>query len=234
MGCAISHLFAAEGAKVLAVARDGDALRAAHAGRAGIEWLAQDISDPAVADRIVAQAADLFGGIDIVVNAAGSFEMDAIDEIAEDVWARAFATNFHGPRALCLAALPFLKRSGVGRIINVGSVSVHLTQPGMAAYNASKHALAGLTQSLAVELGRFGITANILHPGFILTDMTRVVVEDSLLATRMNGKIALGRIGTVDEIAFAALSIADPRSSYTTGQAIRVDGGYGAGVYDMF
>lgn len=234
MGRAIVELFTEEGASVLAVARREAELVDAHAGAAGRHWLSVDICDEGAAARIVAYAEEVLGGIDIVVNAAGAFEMAPFDADDDGVWIRAFNTNFHAPRNLCRAALPALKRSSAGRIINIGSVSVHLTQSRMAAYNSSKHALTGLTMSLAVELSGFGITANIIHPGFIDTAMSKALVDDPVLSKAMNSKIGVGRIGHADEIADAALWLAGPQCAYTTGQAVRVDGGYGSGVYDMF
>ena len=231
MGQAIATLFAAEGAKVLAVARGSAAIEAAHGGNVAITPFAADVAAPHAADRIVA-AAQALGGIDILVNAAALFEMAPVEQIDRDHWDRTFATNVTGPATLCLKAIPALKRSGSGRIINIGSICVRLTNPGMAAYNASKHALTGLTMNLAIELGRYGITANIIQPGTILTGMTRPLVEDTALLRYFEGKTSAGRLGEAAEIAHAALYLADPHAGYTTGQSIGVDGGYSVGVND--
>lgn len=232
MGRAIAALFADEGARVLAVSRDAAALDAAHDGRDEITTFAADVAAPDAADRIVAAAQDSLGGIDILVNAAGLFEMVPVERIDRDHWDRTFATNVTGPADLCLKAIPALKRSGAGRIVTIGSVSVRLTQAGMGAYNASKHALTGFTLSLAVELGPHGITANVVQPGTILTGMTRPIVQDPAILAYFEGKTAMRRLGEVDEIAHAVLYLADPHAGYTTGQVIHVDGGYSVGVND--
>lgn len=232
MGQAIATLFAAEGARVLAVSRSAAALDAAHAGTDAIRSFAADIVEAGAAERIVEAAGTAFGQLDILVNAAGLFEMATLDAVDRDHWDRTFATNVTGPVELCLKAIPALKRSGAGRIINIGSIATRLTQAGMSAYGASKHALTGFTYSLAVELGRFGITANIIQPGTILTGMTRPIVEDVAILRYFESKTAAGRLGEADEVAHAALYLADPHSGYTTGQSIGVDGGYSVGVND--
>lgn len=232
MGQAIAALFADEGARVLAVSRDAAALADAHRGRAGITPFAADVAAPDAAGEIVDAATGAFGGIDILINAAGLFEMVPVERIDRDHWARTFATNVTGPVQLCLKAIPALKRSTAGRIINIGSVCVRLTQAGMGAYNASKHALTGFTLNLAVELGPHGITANIVQPGTILTGMTRPIVQDPAILAYFESKTAMRRIGQADEIAHAALYLADPHAGYTTGQIIHVDGGYSVGVND--
>lgn len=233
IGQAIATLFADEGARVLAVSRDPSKLQAAFHSHNSISTLAADMGAPGSAEQIVEAAETRLGGVDIVVNAAGLFEIMVLEGIDHAHWDRAFAVNVAGPMALCTQAIPALKRSPAGRIINIGSVSVRLTQPGMGAYNASKHALTGLTLSLAVELGRYGITANVLHPGTIRTDMTGAILKDAKMLKIFEGKTAAGRVGEGEEIANAALYLADVRSGYTTGQTICVDGGYSVGVYDM-
>lgn len=234
MGRAITVLLAAQGARVVAVARHKEVHSGDHRDGDPIVNLAVDLTEQTAASRIMDFAESCMGGLDVLVNAAGTFEMGPIDVVDDDLWTRAFATNFEAPRALCVAAIPALKRSGSGRIINIGSVAVRLTQSGMAAYSCSKHALTGLTMSLAVELGGFGITANIIHPGFILTDMSRALADDPVLNERVEAKIAARRMGRVDEIAHAISALARTEASYTSGQAICVDGGYSAGVYDLF
>ncbi|MEC3909631.1 SDR family oxidoreductase [Sphingobium sp. CR2-8] len=233
IGQAIATLFADEGARVLAVSRDLSKLQTAFDSRNSISTLAADMGTSGSAKQIVEAAETQLGGVDIVVNAAGLFEIMALEGIDHAHWDRTFAVNVAGPMALCTQAIPALRRSPAGRIINIGSVSVRLTQPSRGAYNASKHALTGLTLSLAVELGRYGITANVLHPGTIRTDMTRAILQNPKMQKMFEDKTAAGRVGNGDEIANAALYLADIRSGYTTGQTICVDGGYSAGVYDM-
>jgi NAD(P)-dependent dehydrogenase (short-subunit alcohol dehydrogenase family) len=214
------------------VSRDAAVLESAHGGTAGIISFAADVAAPGSADRIVAAAQAAFGGVDILVNAAGLFEMVPVEQIDRAHWNRIFATNVDGPVDLCLKAIPALRQSGAGRIVNIGSVCVRLTNTGMAAYNASKHALTGFTLNLAVELGRYGITANVIQPGTILTGMTRPIVEDAAILRYFEGKTSAGRLGEAEEIARMALYFADPQAGYTTGQTIHVDGGYSVGVND--
>jgi NAD(P)-dependent dehydrogenase (short-subunit alcohol dehydrogenase family) len=228
MGNAIARLFLKEGASVVATDINGEKLNAAMGSDPKVRSVAIDITAADAPTKIVETAIEAFGGIDIVVNAAGIFQMVDVTDIELDIWDRTMAVNVTAPMRLTLAAIPALKRSGQGRIINIASINSKLARRGASIYTTSKHAIAGFTISLAVELGEFGITANWINPGTILTGITRPYMEDPVWAHYMENQNVLGRIGQPEEIAHAALYLADPMAGFTTGHGLTVDGGYTA------
>lgn len=228
MGLAIVQLFVREGANVLATDINGEKLERAYKGSASVATVATDITAPGATDRIVESAVAAFGGVDILVNAAGIFQFVLVEEITREVWDRMMAVNVTAPMELTLSALPELKKSGSGRIINIASINSKLARRGSSVYTTSKHAIAGLTISLAVELGEHGITANYINPGTILTGITRPFMEHPEWKHYMENQNVLGRIGQPEEIAHAALYLADATSGFTTGHGLTVDGGYTA------
>lgn len=229
MGLAITNLFIQEGASIVATDINGEKLLAAIGDKPRVKTVAIDITDAQAPAKLVDTALDAFGGIDIVVNAAGIFQMVDITDIQQEVWDRIMAVNVTAPMRLTLAAIPALKKSGRGRIINIASINSKLSRSGFSVYVTSKHAIAGFTQSLAVELGKFGITANWINPGAILTGITRPYMEDPAWAKYLENQSVMGRIGQPEEIAHAALYFADAMSGFTTGHGLTVDGGYTAG-----
>lgn len=226
MGRAIAELFAREGAKVLATDVAAAKLEEAHAGNASIRTLAIDLTAPDAADRIVSGATQAFGSLDILVNAAGIFKFVEFKDLDEAEWQRMMDVNLNAPFRLCMRAIPELKVAKSGRIVNIASTSAERARRGMGAYTVSKHGVAGLTISLAVELGEFGITANYINPGTILTGITRGFIDDAVWRKDFENLGVVGRIGTVDEIAQAALYFVGPNSGYTTGHGLAVDGGF--------
>lgn len=228
MGFAIARLFVEEGASIVATDIDGPKLNAAFGSNPHVRTVAIDITATDAPAQIVDAAKEIFGGIDIVVNAAGIFQMVDVTDIQLDMWDRTMAVNVTAPMRLTLAAIPALKQSGQGRIINIASINSKLARRGASIYTTSKHAIAGFTISLAVELGEFGITANWINPGTILTGITRPYMEDPIWAQYMENQNVLGRIGQPEEIAHAALYLADPMAGFTTGHGLTVDGGYTA------
>lgn len=225
MGQAIARRFRGEGARVLATDVNAAGL-AGFAGDEEIVTVGVDIADATAAATIVGTAMERFGRIDIVVNAAGIFQLLPLDDLDVAAWSRMWAVNLEGPFRLCVAALPALKTCGAGRIVNIASVSAARARSGFGPYTMTKHALAGLTVSLAVEFGRYGITANSINPGTILTGITRPMMADPWWKRDLESQGVLNRVGTVDEIAEAALYLVGPNSGFTTGHALAVDGGF--------
>ncbi len=226
MGQGIALRFAAEGAQVVATDIDAAGLEAGFAGDERVTTVVTDITAADAADRLVGTAIDAFGRLDIVVNAAGIFQMLPLDELDFGAWHRMWAINLEAPLRLCVRALPALRESGAGRIVNIASTSASRARSGFGPYAMTKHAIAGLTISLAVEFGRHGITANSIDPGVILTGITRPMMSDPAWRSDLESQGVLDRIGTVEEIAEAALYLAGPNSGYTTGHALAVDGGF--------
>lgn len=226
IGLASAQLFAAEGAQVLAVDLPGRMLEQAHSGAERVACLEKSVGDVDAAETIVAAAIDRFGRLDIVMNNAGVASNTRIEEMTEDIWQRTLNINLSAQMRLCQKALPHLKQSPAGRIINVASVMAEGTDYGLAAYCASKAGVAGLTRTLALELGKFGITANYLEPGAIRTGMTSALWDARPdVAEIWAKKAALRRLGQPIDLARAALFLASDDGGFVTGHGLVVDGG---------
>ena len=229
MGRATAELFAEEGAQVavtdyvLAPAEAlADELRGQ--GFSAKAWKL-DVSDPAEIAAVVAQIADEFGGLDIVINNAGVSGFAAVDsDTYETVWDRSLAILLSAHQRIVRAALPHLRRSAAPRIVNIASTEALGATAMDSPYAAAKAGVVGLTRALAVELGREGITVNCICPGPISTGMT-AAVPDEHKATFARRRTALGRYGEPDEVAHITLSLCLPAASYITGAVIPVDGG---------
>jgi len=233
MGRATAHLFADEGARVVVadlgsdrVAAVVDEIRSVHGeDRAlGVEC------DVASRDelRLLVDAATGWGGrLDIVVNNAGvSLVTSAFQDEAEfeDNWARTLEINLTAHARLTRLSLPHLIESGAGRIVNIASTESIVATGGLAAYAASKAGVTGLTRSLAVELGRHGVTVNCICPGPIDTGMTAAIPDDAK-ATYARRRVPLRRYGLPEEVAHMTLNLCLPASSFVNGATIPVDGG---------
>jgi len=225
MGRASAILFAENGARVLAVDRPGTDLAGTAQSHQAIRVLEADIAEAGAPERIIAHAVGAFGRLDILMNNAGVSHRAPVEEMQEDDWDRVCAVNVRAQFLLCRAAIPHLKASGAGRIINVASVMAEATDFGLAAYCASKAGVAGLTRTLALELGRFGITANYIEPGAILTGMTAKAFSDPHIAEVWAKKSPLKRLGQPIDIARGALFLASDDGAFVTGHGLRIDGG---------
>jgi 3-oxoacyl-[acyl-carrier protein] reductase len=223
IGKATAQLFAEEGAKVLAIDLPDRGLSAAHANIAIFE---KSVGDADAADTIVGEAVKRFGKLDIVMNNAGISSSTRIEELTEDIWQRTLNVNLSAQMRICQKAVPHLKQSPAGRIINVASVMAEGTDYGLAAYCASKAGVAGLTRTLALELGKFGITANYLEPGAVKTGMTSGLWDARPdVAEIWAKKAALRRLGQPIDLARAALFLASDDGGFVTGHGLVVDGG---------
>ncbi|MBA4178952.1 MAG: NAD(P)-dependent oxidoreductase [Anaerolinea sp.] len=225
IGRATAQLFAAEGAKVLAVDLPGTALAEAHSGIASIKPFEADIADEIAGERIVAAAVDAFGGLDILVNNAGTGSNALAEVMSLSEWDRVFSVNIRGTFMLSKAAIPHLRASGAGRIVSVASVMAEHTDYGLSAYAASKAGVAGLTRTLALELGKFGVTANYVLPGAIYTGMTRQNFDQDHIRQVWEKKAALRRLGQPLDIARGILFLASEEGGFVTGHGLVIDGG---------
>jgi 3-oxoacyl-[acyl-carrier protein] reductase len=184
-----------------------------------------DVADAAAIERVVADVAQAFGGLDIVINNAGVAQFLALDDPGYDAqWARVLDILLTAPRRVVRAALPHLRRSRAGRLINIASTEALAAQNRDSIYCASKSGVLGLTRALAVELGRDGITVNCICPGPIHTGMT-AAIADADKAAFARRHTALRRYGEPEEVAHAMLNLALPASGYITGAVLPVDGG---------
>ena len=226
IGRASAELFAAEGAQVLAVDLPGSALVAAFQDAAGIVPLPLSIVEPDAPARIVGEAVARFGRLDILFNNAGVSGRHFVEEMEDADWERIMAVNVTAQMKLARAAIPHLKKSPAPRIINTASVMAEGTDLGLAAYCASKAGVAGLTRTLALELGGLYITANYLLPGAIETGMTKPLWDvRPEIAEIWAKKSPLRRLGQPIDLARAALFLASDDSGFITGHGLHVDGG---------
>ncbi|MCU0965362.1 MAG: SDR family oxidoreductase [Burkholderiaceae bacterium] len=171
-----------------------------------------DVADAAAIERVVADVAQAFGGLDIVINNAGVAQFLALDDPGYDAqWARVLDILLTAPRRVVRAALPHLRRSRAGRLINIASTEALAAQNRDSIYCASKSGVLGLTRALAVELGRDGITVNCICPGPIHTGMT-AAIADADKAAFARRHTALRRYGEPEEVARAMLNLALPAS----------------------
>ncbi|MBO9355163.1 SDR family oxidoreductase [Bordetella petrii] len=185
---------------------------------------AADAADPRQVRAAVEQAVRDLGGLDILVNNAGIFIAGDLGEFPHADFQRTMDVNVGAVFAAIQAALPHLPRGG--RVINIGSCLADRTgEAGLAAYSASKAAVAGLTKGAARDLGPRGITVNVVHPGPIDTDMNPAQREG---AAESAAALALQRYGHVDDIAGMVGYLASPAAGYVTGAEISVDGGFAA------
>ena len=229
MGRATAHVFATEGANVAVTDLSADRTQAvaneiADRGGTARAWTL-DVAHADDIDKVVNDVAAHFGGLDIIVNNAGISVRVAIDDEGyDDAWTRALAVMLTAHPRIIRAALPHLRRSKCPRIVNIASTEALGATALHSPYSAAKAGVTGLTRSLAVELGREGITVNCIGPGPIRTAITERISEEhkTIYARR---RTALGRYGDPEEVAHMTLSLCLPAASFLTGAVIPVDGG---------
>lgn len=222
IGRAAALQFQSDGGRVLGVDIQHEGLPAGD----GFAALVLDVSAPDASGTIRDAALSAFGQIDILLNNAGICPVEAVETHSDDVWRQTMAVNVDAGFSLSRACIPALKQSGVGRIINVGSVMSDFGAADMAAYSASKHAVAGLTKSLANELGAFGITVNFIQPGAIRTGITTPTFQSVPgFEDYWVERAPVGRIGEPDDVTPLISFLASEEARFITGQGILVDGG---------
>ena len=232
MGRETARLLAEAGARVTVCDRDGDAARETVeiVERAGGTARADevDVSDSSAVNRAVAAAAEALGPIDALVNIAGIYRIAAVEDIADEDWARMFAVHVNGTFYTCRAVLPGMIAARSGAIVNMSSLHAVRGQANAAHYAAAKGAIIGLTKSIAREKGPLGIRANAVAPGPIDTPLWRGAVPpdeiDAVMAKRSE-IIPMGRLGAPAEVAQTIVHLLSPAASYITGQVVTIDGG---------
>ncbi|MGZ6754451.1 MAG: 3-oxoacyl-ACP reductase FabG [Nocardioides sp.] len=220
IGRAIAEAFLAAGDKVAVTTRSGGAPEGALDVRC-------DVTDPAAVEAAFAEVEAAHGPVEVLVANAGITADTLVLRMSEDDWSSVIDTNLTGSFRLAKRAAKGKLRLRRGRIIFISSVVGLLGSAGQVNYAASKSGLVGMARSLARELGSRSITANVVAPGFIETDMTAVLTDDQRSAIRT--QVPLGRYGATDEIASAVTWLASPGAAYVTGAVIPVDGGLGMG-----
>ncbi|SAK82079.1 3-ketoacyl-ACP reductase [Caballeronia fortuita] len=227
IGRAIALELAKQGATVIGTATSesgaagiGEALQQASGkGRGAV----LNVNDAAAADAFIDGIVKEFGGLNVLVNNAGITKDQLAMRMKDDEFDAVIDTNLRAVFRLSRAVLrPMMKARG-GRIINITSVVGSSGNPGQANYAAAKAGVAGMTRALAREIGSRGITVNCIAPGFIDTDMTKVLPEEQ--RTALTASIPLGRLGSPEDIAHAVAFLASPFAGYITGTTLHVNGG---------
>jgi 3-oxoacyl-[acyl-carrier protein] reductase len=228
IGRAIVEAFAAAGAKVAftyrSSAETAEALKKElEEEGATVLALQSDAADFDAAQAAVQAVLDAWGSIDVLVNNAGVTRDNLLIRMSEDDWNAVIGVNLGSVFNACKAAYRPMMKQRAGRVINVSSVVGVTGNPGQANYAASKAGIIGFTKSLARELGARGVTANVVAPGYVETDMTDALGDAAKEA--MTGSIPLKRTATPEDIANAVLFLASDAASYITGHVLHVDGG---------
>jgi NAD(P)-dependent dehydrogenase (short-subunit alcohol dehydrogenase family) len=239
IGRATALLFASEGARVVVSdVSETDALETTQMVKAaGGESMAVtgDVSSTIDAERMVQAATKAYGRLDVLVNSAGVSARNAFGQEAspEEVWDRVMDVNLKGTYLVSWHAVPEMERSGGGSIVNLASIMGLVGYPvglggGFNPYPVSKGGVVQFTKNLAIDCAARNIRVNCICPGFVTTNLTQALTEDSETRERLEELHPMGRLGRPEEIAYAALFLASDESSYVTGSPLVVDGGYTA------
>ncbi len=228
IGKGIARVFAAQGAKVLVVARHEDAGQATVeeivAAGGAASFFQGDVGSWDDMQAMAAAAVERHGGLDILCNNAGIFPSAKLVDMTGEDWDLVLNTNLKGSFLAVKACLPHMRARGKGRVVLTSSITGPLTgYPGWSHYGASKAGQLGFIRTAAIELAPFNITINAVMPGNVMTEGLDGLGEDYL--DKMRESVPLKKLGTVEDIAYAALFFASDEAGYITGQTIVVDGG---------
>lgn len=233
IGAASAALFAKEGAQIVAVDVDRERVDrlAAEIGRAGGECLAvvADVSQRDHVDNVLRSTMQKFGCVDILFNNAGIVPTGNLEAISEEQWDRAMAINVKSMYLLCHAVIPLMKAAGGGVILNTASATALRAVTDRACYTATKAAVVGLTKSMALDYVRDNIRVNCLCPGTVetpsLAQRLAAFPDPAEARKQFIARQPMGRFGTAEEIARAALYLVSPSAEFVTGVAFAIDGG---------
>ncbi|MDE1886097.1 MAG: 3-oxoacyl-ACP reductase FabG [Xanthomonadaceae bacterium] len=225
IGAAIADTLAKAGAKVIGTATSEAGAQAigerlsAHGGAGRV----LNVTDGAAVEKLIDDVATQFGAITVLVNNAGITRDQLLLRMKDEDWDAILDTNLSSVYRTSKAVMRGMMKARKGRIISIASVVGVTGNPGQANYAAAKAGIIAFSKSLAREIGSRGITVNVVAPGFIDTDMTRALTDDQRKALLPN--IALGRLGSPDDIAQAVLFLASSAANYITGETLHVNGG---------
>ncbi|TQR18311.1 SDR family NAD(P)-dependent oxidoreductase [Psychrobacillus soli] len=233
IGREIAEQFAREGANVAIIDVDQEALNKAEEELKGdgysVYTKVASVTEREEIESSMNEVYESFGSLDILINNAGVLRDNLLFKMTDEDWITVMDVHLKGAFLASRAAQQYMTKEQYGRIINISSTSA-LGNRGQANYSTAKAGLQGLTKTLAIELGKFGITANAVAPGFIETEMTKTTAErigvpfEELVKSRVN-TIPVGRSGKPKDIANAVLFFADEQSSFVSGQVLYIAGG---------
>jgi len=230
IGRAIAHGLAKAGANVVCSSRRVDqvaetAVEIRSIGRRTIECVS-DVSNRDSLDGLLKACISEFGNVDILVNSAGRTKREATLDQTEEDWNAILETNLNGTLRACQVFGRHMISNGFGRIINIASLSTFVSLFEVAAYSASKAAVASLTKSLAVEWAKSGVNVNAIAPGVFRTALNQKLLDETPRGQEFLSRTPMGRFGKVEELAGAAVFLASDAASFVTGEVLVVDGGF--------
>ncbi|HEX5887598.1 MAG TPA: glucose 1-dehydrogenase [Pyrinomonadaceae bacterium] len=230
IGRAIAHGFAQAGADVIPTSRraeqvDATAREIEEFGRRSLR-VASDVSDRASLERVLSEAVEAFGKVDILVNSAGRTKRAPTVDFAEADWNDIIDTNLTGTLRACQVFGRHMLERQSGSIINIASLSTFVALYEVAAYSASKAAVGSLTKSLAIEWSSRGVRVNAIAPGVFRTALNHKLLDETERGREFKLRTPMKRFGNVEELAGAAIFLASDAASFVTGEILAVDGGF--------
>ena len=245
IGLAYAKALAAEGVNVVingfgdaaAIEAERLALEQASGGKA--IYSGHDLTKPEEIEAMMAQAAEAFGGVNILINNAGAQHVAPVEDFPLDKWSLIIKLNLESAFHTTRLAVPYMKAQKWGRIIQTASAHSLVASPYKSAYVTAKHGLAGFTKTIALELATFGITANCISPGYVWTPLVEGQIPDTMKARNMTREQVINDVllagqptkqfVTVEQVAATAMFLCSDAASNITGANISVDGGWTAG-----
>src|SRR5215204_1505559 len=230
IGKAIAHGLAQAGADVVCSSRRSEEVEKTAAeieslGRKTIRSVS-DVSDRTSIANLLAESVTAFGKVDILVNSAGRTKREPTLEQSEEDWNAILETNLNGTLRACQVFGRHMIEKGYGRIINIASLSTFVSLFEVAAYSASKAAVASLTKSLSIEWARHGVNVNAIAPGVFRTALNQKLLDETPRGQEFLTRTPMGRFGNVEELGGAAVFLASDAASFVTGEVLVVDGGF--------
>jgi NAD(P)-dependent dehydrogenase (short-subunit alcohol dehydrogenase family) len=230
IGRAIAHGLAEAGADVICTSRRQEQVETAAAGIEAMNRktlrITSDVGDKASLENLLAECVGAFGKVDILVNSAGRTKREPTLDVTDETWNAILETNLTGTLRACQVFGKHMIEQEYGRIINIASLSTFVSLFEVAAYSASKAAVASLTKSLAIEWAKQGVNVNAIAPGVFRTALNEKLLDETPRGQEFLMRTPMGRFGRVEELAGAAVFLASEAASFVTGEVLVVDGGF--------